>query len=192
LNAALGHEFFDRPVNDVARELIGCTLEYDGVGGIIVETEAYDESDPACHGYNGRTERNAPIFGPPGFAYVYLSYGIHRLLNFVCEPDGVGAAVLLRALEPATGVEEMRRRRNGLSGRELCSGPGKLTQALGVGQAQNRADLSAPPFAVLPPAGDAPRVVSGARIGISKGRELPWRYCAAGSAYLSAPERLPV
>jgi DNA-3-methyladenine glycosylase len=189
LSAVLGHDFFDRPVNEVARELIGCTLEFDGLGGTIVETEAYDATDPACHAFNGRTARNEPLFGPPGFAYVYLSYGIHQLLNFVAEPEGSPAAVLIRALEPTTGIEEMRVRRRGVSDRHLCSGPGKLTEALGVGAAQNRADLAQPPFALLPPTGEPPAVHAGERIGITKGVELPWRYCAVGSPFLSAPPR---
>jgi DNA-3-methyladenine glycosylase len=189
LPATLGQDFYDRPVNDVARELIGCTLEYDGVGGVIVETEAYDTTDPACHAFNGLTARNEPLFGPPGRAYVYLSYGIHQLLNFVCEPEGSAAAVLVRALEPVTGLDEMRARRRGLPDRDLCSGPGKLTEALGIGQAQNRADLTQPPFAVLRPGSSPPEIHAGARIGITKGTELPWRYCALGSPFLSLPPR---
>lgn len=185
----VGREFFDRPVNEVARELIGCTLEFGGAGGVIVETEAYDVTDPACHAFNGPTSRNEPLFGPPGYAYVYLSYGIHQLLNFVCEPEGSAAAVLIRALEPVTGIEALRRRRRDLPDRQLCSGPGKLTEALGIGAAQNRSDLSRPPFAIRPPAGVAPAVHAGARIGITKGVELPWRYCAEGSRFLSVPVR---
>jgi DNA-3-methyladenine glycosylase len=185
---ALDVEFFDRPVNAVARELIGCTLLVDGVGGPIVETEAYDATDPACHAFNGPTERNRPLFGPPGRAYVYLSYGIHRLLNFVCEPEGSAAAVLIRALEPRVGIEVMRERRGIERERELCSGPGKLSQAIGVGAEHNDVSLLGPPFSVLErePGWEA-EVETGTRIGISRGVELPWRYCAAGSSFVSRP-----
>ncbi len=187
-DSGLGVEFFDRPVNDVARELIGCTLLVDGVGGPIVETEAYDATDPACHAYNGLTERNRPLFGPPGRAYVYLSYGIHRLLNFVCEPEGSAAAVLIRALEPETGIEVMRERRGVDLDRELCSGPGKLSQALGVGAEQNDVSLLDPPFSVLArEPGWEGGIETGSRIGISRGIELPWRYCASGSRFVSRP-----
>lgn len=187
--ATLPVGFYDRPVNEVARGLIGCTLAFDGVAGVIIETEAYDATDPACHAFNGPTARNEPLFGPPGRAYVYLSYGIHHLLNFVAEPEGSPAAVLIRALEPSAGIELMRRRRGHVSDRELCSGPGKLTQALGIGLAQNEASLLEPPFAVCEPTGEwrDAEVASATRIGISKGVELPWRYCAAGSRHLSAP-----
>jgi DNA-3-methyladenine glycosylase len=187
--ATLPISFYDRPVNEVARGLIGCTLAFDGAAGVIVETEAYDATDPACHAFNGPTARNEPLFGPPGRAYVYLSYGIHHLLNFVAEPEGSPAAVLIRALEPSAGIELMRSRRGHPSDRELCSGPGKLTQALGIGPAQNEASLLEPPFAVSEPTGEwrDAEVTSATRIGISKGVELPWRYCAAGSRHLSAP-----
>ncbi len=183
----------------MARELIGCTVAVGGAAGIIVETEAYDASDPACHAYIGRTRRNEVLFGEPGHAYVYLSYGIHSLLNFVAEPEGSAAAVLIRALEPAEGVELMRERR-GRNARarasatrlkldELCSGPGKLTEALGVGLDLNGADLMAPPFELLTPESswDSSEVVAGTRIGITKAAELPWRYCAAGSRFVSRP-----
>lgn len=180
----LERSFFDRSVHEVAPELIGCTLEVGGCGGVIVETEAYDATDPACHAFGGPTARNEPLFGPPGRAYVYLSYGIHSLLNFVCEGEGSAAAVLIRALEPAAGIELMRERR----GREdeLCTGPGKLAQALGVGLEHNNAELGAPPFKVLA-AERSPAVVAGPRIGITKAVELPWRYCLAGSPYVSRP-----
>lgn len=182
-------EFYDRPVNEVARELIGCTMAYGGAAGVIVETEAYDATDPACHAFNGPTARNEPLFGPPARAYVYLSYGIHHLLNFVAEPEGSPAAVLIRALAPITGIEQMRARRGPVEDRDLCSGPGKLTQALGIGPSENKASLLVAPFAVSEPGGDwhDVEVASATRIGISKGVDLPWRYCAAQSCYLSAP-----
>jgi DNA-3-methyladenine glycosylase len=195
----LGVEFFDRSVHVVARELIGCRLFYEGCGGTIVETESYERDDPACHAYVGLTERTSVIFGPPGRAYVYLSYGIHSLLNAVCEPDGEAAAVLIRALEPTEGLEQMRaRRRRGelvMGGGtksprrdvDLCSGPGKLTEALGIGLEQNGADLGRDPFVLLEPDGPRPEVVTGPRIGITKAVERPWRFCAAGSPYVSKP-----
>lgn len=180
-------DFFDRPVGEVARDLIGCTLTYEGVGGVVVETEAYDATDPACHAYNGPTARNQPLFGPPGLAYVYFSYGVHYLLNAVCEPEGTAAAVLIRALEPTEGVESMRERRGREAPIDLCSGPGKLTQALGIGPEQNEADLCRPPFEISPRQNEweAVEIAEDLRIGISKGAELPWRYCARGSRYLS-------
>ena len=156
--SALGTEFFDRSVHEVARELIGCELLVDGVGGVIVETESYERDDPACHAYVGLTPRTATIFGPPGRAYVYLSYGIHSLLNAVCEPDGSAAAVLIRALEPTRGIDRMRRRRGRSEPRELCSGPGKLTVALGIGLELNDARLDRPPFELR---GRAARVARG-------------------------------
>lgn len=182
---ALEAAFFERSVHEVAPALIGCTLAVGPTAGVIVETEAYDAGDPACHAYGGLTSRNAVLFGPPGRAYVYLSYGIHSLLNAVAEPEGRAAAVLIRALEPTDGVELMRRRR----GREdeLCSGPGKLTEALGVGLDLNGAPITEPPFELTGPVGERPAVVSGPRVGISKGVELPWRYCAAGSHFSSRP-----
>jgi DNA-3-methyladenine glycosylase len=184
----LDTEFFARSVHQVARELIGCRLFYEGCGGTIVETESYDRDDPACHAYAGLTPRTAPLFGPPGHAYVYLSYGIHSLLNVVAEPEGSAAAVLIRALAPTAGVEAMRTRRGARPDLDLCSGPGRLTEALGVGLADNRADLGVDPFLLLPPAAGArPDVVSGRRIGISKAVERPWRYCAVGSAHVSRP-----
>ena len=181
--------FFDRSVHEVARELIGCTVAVGGAAGIIVETEAYDATDPACHAYIGRTPRNEVLFGEPGRAYVYLSYGIHSLLNFVAEPEGSAAAVLIRALEPSEGRELMRERRGRDELEELCSGPGKLTDALGVGLDLNGADLIAPPFELLAPerGWNGPDVVAGTRIGITKAAERPWRYCAAGSRFVSRP-----
>jgi DNA-3-methyladenine glycosylase len=188
LEPRLGVEFFDRSVHEVARELIGCRLFFDGCGGTIVETESYERDDPACHAYVGLTDRTEVLFGPPGRAYVYLSYGIHSLLNFVCEPEGEAAAVLVRALEPTAGLERMRERRGGRPDTDLCSGPGKLTEALGIGLDDNGADLGAEPFLLLPPEeGAGHEVVTGPRIGITKAVERPWRFCAAGSRYVSRP-----
>jgi DNA-3-methyladenine glycosylase len=183
----LDESFFARSVQDVARDLIGCSLRFRGVGGVIVEVESYHADDPACHAYIGRTERNAVLFGRPGVAYVYFSYGIHSLLNAVCEPEGQAAAVLIRALEPAWGLDEMRTRRGREDSRELCSGPGKLTEALEVGLADNRSSLLGPPFELAGRAGawrDV-EVVTAPRIGITRAPELPWRFCAAGSEFLS-------
>ena len=182
-------EFFARSVHAVARELIGCTLQFQGRGGVIVETESYEEADPACHAHVGRTRRTEGLFGPPGYAYVYLSYGIHSLLNVVCEPEGAAAAVLIRALEPTAGVEAMRRRRGGKPDADLCSGPGKLTDALGVGLGLDGADVSLPPFEIRA-AVDAwsdVEVVTGPRIGITKAVEYPWRFSAAGNRFVSRP-----
>jgi DNA-3-methyladenine glycosylase len=184
----LEREFFDRSVHAVARDLIGCTLLYEGRGGTIVEVESYEADDPACHAYVGLTERTRVLFGPPGFAYVYLSYGIHSLLNAVAEPEGEAAAVLIRALEPTHGLEEMRERRGVKSDRDLCSGPGKLTEALGVDLTDNEADLCREPFLLAEPAGAPPEVVAGPRIGITKAVKRPWRFCAAGSPYVSRPQ----
>lgn len=180
--------FFDRSVHTVARELIGCRLFYASVGGVIVETESYERDDPACHAYVGLTDRTEVLFGPPGRAYVYLSYGIHSLLNFVAEAEGDAAAVLIRALEPTVGIEVMRARRGERPDQDLCSGPGKLTEALGIGLAENGTDLTADPFLLLPPdPGWEGEVVTGPRIGISKAVERPWRFCAAGSPFMSKP-----
>jgi DNA-3-methyladenine glycosylase len=186
--ARLGVDFFGRSVHDVARELIGCRLCFGGVGGTIVETEAYEREDPASHSFVGITERTKVMFGPPGRAYVYLSYGIHSLLNFVCEPKGDAAAVLIRALEPTTGVEQMRARRPAArSALDLCSGPGKLTEALGVTLADNASRLDRDPFLLLGPQGDPPAVVTSPRVGITKAVEKPWRFSARGSRYVSKP-----
>ena len=181
--------FFARSVHTVARELIGCRLFYEGRGGTIAETESYERDEPACHAYVGLTPRTATIFGPPGNAYVYLSYGIHTMLNAVCEPDGTAAAVLIRALEPTRGIETMRERRARNEPRELCSGPGKLTEALAIGLDLNGDPLSAPPFELHPPAAEwrGVEVATGPRIGITKATELPWRFAAAGSPFLSRP-----
>ena len=170
----------------MAPDLIGVTLLVDGIGGRIVEAEAYDHEDPASHGYRGRTERNAAMFGPPGHAYVYRSYGIHWCLNFVCEEEGVANAVLIRALEPTYGFDEMRRRRGVDDPGLLCSGPGKLCQALGVTREHNALRLDRPPFE-LRPLERAVDVVAGPRIGITRAAELPWRYAEGGSRFLSRP-----
>jgi DNA-3-methyladenine glycosylase len=168
----------------VAPELIGVTLLVEGIGGRIVEAEAYDQEDPASHGYRGRTERNAAMFGPPGHAYVYRSYGIHWCLNLVCEGEGVANAVLIRALEPAYGLDEMRRRRGVDDPRLLCSGPGKLCQALAVTREHDGLRLDRPPFE-LRPREQGVEIVAGPRIGITKAAEQPWRYAEAGSRFLS-------
>jgi DNA-3-methyladenine glycosylase len=170
----------------VAPDLIGVRLLVDGIGGRIVEAEAYDHEDPASHGYRGRTERNAAMFGPPGHAYVYRSYGMHWCLNFVCEEEGVANAVLIRALEPTYGLDEMRRRRGVDDPRLLCSGPGKLCQALGVTREHNALRLDRPPFELRQREGGV-GVVAGPRIGITRAAELPWRYAEAGSRFLSRP-----
>ena len=183
----LTRDFFARSVHVVAPELIGVELLVDGVGGVIVETEAYDHEDPAAHGYRGRTERNAAMFGPPGHAYVYRSYGIHWCVNFVCEGEGVAAAVLIRALEPTQGIGTMRRRRGLDDERLLCAGPGRLCQALAITRAHDGRPLDRPPFALEPRV--EPRVVRGPRIGISRAVEQPWRYGLAGSRFLSRPLR---
>jgi len=180
----LVREFFARSVHEVAPDLVGVTLLVDGVGGTIVEVEAYDHQDPAAHGYRGMTPRNASMFGPPGHAYVYRSYGIHWCLNFVCEGEGVASAVLIRALEPQRGLEEMRRRR-GLDGpRLLCAGPGRLCQALGVTREHDGLPLDEPPFELLPRR-EQPAIVTGPRIGITQAADQPWRYAFAGSRFLS-------
>ena len=192
--SGLGAAFYDRPVLEVARALIGCTVEHRGTRGVIVETEAYHESEPACHAYAGLTPRTRTLFGGPGRAYVYCSYGIHALLNAVCEAEGVGAAVLIRALAPVAGVEQMAGRRGALLGRvarehELCSGPGRLTQALGVTLDENGGDLSAGPVIIGPRVREwaTPEIVQGTRIGIAKAVDLPWRFCAAGNRHVSRP-----
>jgi DNA-3-methyladenine glycosylase len=173
-------------VDEVARDLVGASLLVDGVGGVVVETEAYPPDDPASHSFRGRTTANAAMFGPPGTLYVYRSYGIHWCANVVCGPDGVGAAVLLRALEPTHGLEEMRRRRGVEDIRRLCSGPGSLTQALGIDRTHDRLPLDRPPFVLV--LEDAPAdVVVGPRIGITKAAELPRRYSLRGSPYVSRP-----
>ena len=183
---SVGAEFFARSVHEVAPDLLGVTLLVDGVGGPIVEVEAYDRADPASHGFRGRTPRNAAMFGPPGHAYVYRSYGIHWCLNLVCEEEGSAAAVLIRALEPAHGMEAMRERRGLDSERLLCSGPGRLCQALAVTGAHDGLALDGPPFELRPREGSV-AIAAGPRIGISRAADLPWRYAVAGSRFLSRP-----
>jgi DNA-3-methyladenine glycosylase len=181
-------DFFARSVHDVAPDLIGVTLLVDGVGGPIVEVEAYDHEDPAAHGYGGRTERNASMFGPPGHAYVYRSYGVHWCLNFVCEPEGSASAVLIRALEPRHGLDVMRARRRLDDPRLLCAGPGRLCQALGVTREHDGLPLDQPPFELL--AGEEePAIAVGTRVGITRAAERPWRYGLSGSPFLSRPIR---
>jgi DNA-3-methyladenine glycosylase len=180
----LGRDFFARSVHDVAPDLVGCTLLVDGVGGSIVEVEAYDHEDPASHGFRGRTERNRSMFGPPGLAYVYRSYGVHWCLNLVCEEEGVAAAVLVRALEPTHGVERMRARRGAEDLRFLCSGPGKLCQALGVTGGHDGMAVDRRPFELFPAVGRV-EIVSAPRVGITAAAELPWRYGLAGSSFVS-------
>ncbi len=172
----------------MARELIGCRLFHGDCGGIVVETESYERDDPACHAYAGLTRRTEVLFGPPGRAYVYLSYGIHSLLNAVAEPVGEAAAVLIRALEPTAGLAQMHARRGGRPDHDLCAGPGKLTEALGIDLGANGFDLGRDPFLLLPPEPDwSGEVVAGPRIGITKAVERPWRFCARGSRFLSRP-----
>jgi DNA-3-methyladenine glycosylase len=180
----LRRDFFARTVHEVAPDLIGVTLLVDGVGGRIVEVEAYDQEDPASHGYRGRTPRNEAMFGAPGHAYVYRSYGIHWCLNLVCGAEGIAEAVLVRALEPTAGLEEQRRRRGMEDLRALCSGPGKLCQALGITREHDGLPLDAPPFR-LEPRREAPEIVTGPRIGITQATELSWRYALAGSPFMS-------
>jgi DNA-3-methyladenine glycosylase len=181
--------FYARSVHDVARELVGCVLRHGPAAGRIVEVESYHEEEPACHAYIGPRPRTEVLFGPPGHAYVYRSYGIHALVNAVAEDEGVGAAVLIRALEPLEGIDLMRERRGLETAEELCNGPGKLTQALGIGLDMNGADLAAGLIEVTPadPGHREPDVVTGVRIGITKAAELPWRFCDATSRCVSRP-----
>jgi DNA-3-methyladenine glycosylase len=186
-------DFYRRPVLEVAENLIGCVVTYGDCSGVIVETEAYHDTEPASHAFVGLTPRNATLFGPPGRAYVYRSYGIHVMLNAVCEPPGIGSGVLIRALEPIDGIAAMAARRNvdPTRLRALCSGPGKLTQALGITLADNGCDLAHGPVVISrrPRAWSDPVVQRDLRIGITKAVDLPWRFCAAGSHYLSVPVR---
>ena len=180
----LRRSFFARSVHEVAPDLIGVTLLVDGVGGRIVEVEAYDQEDPASHGYRGRTARNAAMFGTPGHAYVYRSYGIHWCLNLVCGEEGVAEAALIRALEPTAGLAQQRRRRGVQDVRALCSGPGKLCQALGITREHDGLALDRAPFR-LEPRGEAPEIVTAPRIGITRATELSWRYLEAKNPYVS-------
>jgi DNA-3-methyladenine glycosylase len=182
----LGREFYERSVHDVARDLIGCVVRHGETAGRIVETESYHMDEPACHAYVGLTRRTRTLFGAPGHAYVYFSYGIHSLLNAVCEPEGIGAAVLIRALEPVDGVDVMRARRGVERTRDLCSGPAKLTQALAIGLSLNDSSLVDGPIAVLERESQ-PRIAIGERIGITKAADLPWRFCDADSRHVSRP-----
>ncbi|WP_315730032.1 MULTISPECIES: DNA-3-methyladenine glycosylase [unclassified Bradyrhizobium] len=186
----LTRAFFTRSVHEVAPELIGATFLVDGVGGMIVEVEAYHHTEPAAHSFRGQTPRNAVMFGPPGFAYVYRSYGIHWCVNFVCEKEGSASAVLIRAIEPTMGIEEMRRRRKLEDVHALCSGPGKLTEAMGITIAHNGLPLDAVPIELFARTADVD-VIRGVRIGITKAVELPWRYGAKGSRFLSKPFAAP-
>jgi len=186
LGKPLKRSFFGRSVHEVAPDLIGATLLVNGVGGVIAEVEAYHHTDPAAHSFRGPTPRNNVMFGPPGFSYVYRSYGIHWCINFVCEKQGSASAVLIRALEPTHGIPAMRRRRGLQEERSLCSGPGKLCEALAITIAHNELPLDMPPIALHARIGK-PEIVSGVRIGITKAVELPWRYGLKGSKFLSKP-----
>jgi len=186
LGKPLKRTFFGRSVHEVAPDLIGATMLVDGVGGIIVEVEAYHHTDPAAHSYRGPTQRNQVMFGPPGYAYVYRSYGIHWCVNFVCEEERSASAVLIRALEPTHGLAAMRGRRHLQDMHALCSGPGKLTEALGITIAHNAVPLDRPPIALHARTEDV-EVAAGIRIGITKAVELPWRYGIKGSKFLSKP-----
>ena len=185
----LPQSFYDRSVHDVARELIGCVVRHGETAGRIVETESYHMEEPACLAFAGVTERTSTLYGEPGRAYVYFSYGVHSLLNAVAEPEGVGAAVLIRALEPVDGIELMRARRGLERPEELCSGPGKLTQALGIGLSLNGSSLVDGLIELLSPEPGArePRIAAGERVGITKAVELPWRFCDADSRHVSRP-----
>lgn len=186
LPATLAGVDFTRPSAEVARALIGVVLRVDGVGGVIVETEAYDADDPASHSHRGRTPRNAAMFGPPAHTYVYRSYGLHWCLNLVCREEGHGAGVLIRALEPTDGLKTMRQRRAGIADALLCAGPGRVAQALGIDSRHGGLSLHAPPFELI--AASSPQdVVAGPRIGISKAIDVPWRFGLHGSRYLSRP-----
>lgn len=189
MGRVLARGFYERPVVQVARELVGCTVEHCGLAGVIVETEAYHESEPACHAFVGLTARTSTLFGSPGVAYVYRSYGIHALFNAVCEPPGVGAAVLIRALQPLRGIEEMRARRGRVRVEDLCSGPGKLTQALGIEMGENATDLRHGPVVIRRATGAwrDPPLAAGIRVGITRAVELRWRFCVAGNPNVSRP-----
>ena len=183
---SLGRAFYERSVHEVARGLIGCTVRHGATAGRVVETESYHMDEPACHAHVGLTGRTHTLFGEPGRAYVYFSYGVHALLNAVAEPEGTAAAVLIRALEPVSGLDLMRARRGLDRPEDLCSGPGKLTQALGIGLDLNGSSLVKGPIEILPATREA-RIVTGERIGITKAAELPWRFCDADSRHVSRP-----
>ena len=184
----LARDFFAASAHELAARMIGATLLVDGVGGILVELEIYDQSDPASHSYRGPTPRNASMFGPPGHAYVYRSYGVHWCLNFVCSPPGLASALLVRALEPTHGLERMIARRSSDNLRTLCAGPGRVCQALAVGGEHDGLPLDTPPFQLLARTFE-PAIVEGPRVGITRARERPWRLCLAGSPYLSRGPR---
>ena len=186
----LRKSFFNRSVHEVAPDLIGATLLFRGAGGIIVEVEAYHHTDPAAHSFNGPTPRNTVMFGPPGYAYVYRSYGIHWCVNFVCEQEGSASAVLIRAVEPTEGIAAMRRRRGLKDERLLCAGPGRVCEALGITGAHNGLALDQPPFTLSAGTQDV-TIATGPRIGITKAADLPWRYGLRGSRFLSKPFRVP-
>lgn len=190
----MNRAFYERPVVEVAPDLVGCLLSLGPCSGVIVEVEAYHDSEPASHAFVGLTPRTTTLFGPPGLAYVYRSYGVHALLNAVCEPEGVGAGVLIRALEPVDGIEDMRRRRGLEPARSLCSGPGKLTQAFGIRLADNGADLINGPLRISarPRGWEDVRIAVDTRIGINKAVDLPWRFSAAGSRFVSRPVKAGV
>jgi DNA-3-methyladenine glycosylase len=184
--ALLRRKFFARSVHAVAPDLIGATLLFKGAGGVIVEVEAYHQTDPAAHSFGGRTIRNAVMFGPPGYAYVYRSYGIHWCLNFVCEPEGTASAVLIRALAPTHDLAAMRRRRGVADERLLCAGPGRLCEALGISDAQYGLALDKPPFQIFARSGEV-EIANGPRIGLTKAADHPWRYGLKRSPFLSKP-----
>lgn len=188
-SASLPASFYDRPVLAVARDLVGCVLRLGEIAGVIVETEAYHDSEPACHAYAGLTPRTKTLFGPPGHAYVYRSYGIHSLFNAVCEREGVGAAVLIRALQPLSGIEQMQARRGTAAEVALCSGPGKLSQALGVELSHDGSKLCGGPIAITAPlpGWEQAELRSAPRVGITKAIDLPWRFCLAGNPHVSVP-----
>jgi DNA-3-methyladenine glycosylase len=182
----LRKSFFARSVHEVAPDLIGATFLVNGVGGIIVEVEAYDQTDPAAHSFRGPTPRNAVMFGPPGYTYVYLSYGLNWCVNFVCQAAGSAAGVLLRAIEPTHGLAAMRRRRGVTDAKALCSGPGKLCEALAITKALSELPIDRSPIALHARSGGA-EIATGVRIGLTKAVDLPWRYGLKGSKYLSKP-----
>jgi DNA-3-methyladenine glycosylase len=181
----VGPEFYAREVCVVARALIGCVVHHGDTSGVIVETEAYHEREPASHAYGGLTPRSSTLYGPPGVVYMYRSYGVHAMLNAVAEPEGIGAGVLIRALEPLEGIELMRERRGRAPLWDLCSGPGKLTQALDIGLQYNGGDLRSGPVNITPAIAAAPEITVSRRIGITRAVELPWRYSVAGSRFVS-------